>query len=340
MPTRLQLVCFLLLHHFCVSSNQRRSYSTTRVSTKERYDRSVTTFDPTGRLFQVEYAQQATLRSLRNLLVMAIVVDDTTYVLTTSSSLPRSMESTHQSSPTTQFIHRISENIWLIGIGLVGDIRAVASHLRMQAQQHIYNYDEELTIKQAATIVSNLQHQLTFQAGVRPLGISCFVFGSDANQCSTNSLTFRKEFPTAQLFKCSPGGIQEDCLYSTAGFNEAAMLQILHQRYSQFNNTATEGDIVEGLVSAAQQALSNDSFRMNTRTSTDETDDATNQLLFDVWVFRTNGSTQHNSTTCRRNKSVTCFAGLCNSQESFAKMYEYYRNHSSPLTIHVDQSTS
>jgi 20S proteasome alpha/beta subunit len=296
--------CALILSCVLFSSsatNQRRSYRSV-ASVPERYDRSVTTFDPSGRLLQVEYAQQAAQRK-PTMLVMA-VVNDTCYIVTPSSSQLDSSINPR----ATPIIHRISDSIYFIGVGLVGDIRAVASHLRVQAQQHLYNFDEEWSVEQAATSLSNLQHQLTHQSGVRPLGITGFLLGTNAHPYRSTMTTLNSAtavLPTAQLFRCTPGGLPEDCLYCCTGPHEALLISNLQEQYPQFTNI-TQAEILKDLVTVVHSTVA------------DDRDASKDDSVLDVWVLRGHRS--------RTRAAVSCFQGLRNTARSFAKLHEYY-NH-------------
>jgi 20S proteasome alpha/beta subunit len=278
------------------ASNQRRSYRTA-ASVRDRYDRSVTTFDPSGRLLQVEYAQQAAHK--RALRLVMTVVNDVCYIVTTSKA-----ESSL--SPRATLLHRISDRIYLVAVGLLGDIRAAASHLRLQAQQHRFNYDEEWTVEQAATALSNLQHQLTHQSGVRPLGITGFLLGTDAPPYRSATAPINNAtapWPMAQLFQCSPGGLPEDCLYCCTGSQEAQLLSVLQEQYPQFQNR-TEADIVQDLVAM-----------VHSTGVVDERDAPKDDPMLDVWVLRRPRSSR---------PPVSCFQHLRNTAGSFAKLHEYY----------------
>jgi 20S proteasome alpha/beta subunit len=307
LSSRLLLLILVVFHQTCrAAHSRRRSVAVvTNGNIESTYDRSVTTFDPSGRLLQVEYAGQAAIQ--RGGSVAAVLVHDAIYVAVVTGN----GASSSGSSGTFPKVHRLAEHLWMMGTGLAGDARAVAAHLRVMAQDNILQSGESWTVKQAATTVASLQHQLTYTPGARTLGVTCIVLGHDP----MFSLQPR-------LYRCSPGGVQEDCLYCSAGQSETQILKALQERYEHLveqTNTAAHDDdvaVIEGLVAAVRDGLG----LKNTKTRRDNTNDASPTL--DVWVFRPDAN--------KRGKTVaTCFTGICD-EESLAKMRAHYSNNSSP----------
>lgn len=126
------------------AAHSRRARVTVRNTASPRYDRSITTFDQTGRLLQVEYGMEAANRGEA---VVAVWTEAKIYVFVRNSS--------------SQKVHRLDENIFLFSAGLSGDARALASSLRSSSQQHRLSYGEAPTVEQAARHAASLQHQLT-----------------------------------------------------------------------------------------------------------------------------------------------------------------------------------
>jgi 20S proteasome alpha/beta subunit len=337
------------------TGNHRLYRSSSNAATK--YDRSVTTFDPHGQLLQIQYAQSAaSKRTKRTILAMIGTTrnddddedDKILYIATTTAASQSNIQlgNEYYDQP---FVYRITQDIYMTGMGLVGDVQMMVSHLRRQAQQHYYNYEEDIPLSQLVTIVTNVQHQCTYQSGVRPLGIVCLLFTLPTTTTPHNSNNI-------QLFKCSPGGIQEDCMYCTVGYDDDRILERLHTQYSNLINetntnanstttttttttTTNEADVIEQIVAM----LHNDDYSDSDSSIKDEIERKENQRLTDVWVFRrptgsfhanpihhvvndTINRTQQQQLQQRRiQHSVTCFANLCHtSNESMQTMRQYY----------------
>jgi 20S proteasome alpha/beta subunit len=213
----------------------------------------VTTFDPSGRLRQVEYAQQAAASSGQSVAAVLVTTGEggledgededaeraaaveTIYVAvvaavaapTTTTSGP-SVRIRTTTAPPSNKVRCLDGHLWLVSADLAGDARAVAAHLRSLAQQQPVAAGEPYTVHQTAQELASLQHYLTHTPGARPLGVTCLVLGFD--RCLTASFrdgSSRRHPPRARLYKCAPGGSLEDCLYCAAGQSEGPILKAL-----------------------------------------------------------------------------------------------------------------
>lgn len=335
------------------SSSRRRKVFVVDGRGNDRYDRSVTTFDPQGRLRQVEYAQQAT--SSRGRSIAAILGrdgDDTIYVAVVvadaakdaTAAAARTDRSRRSQVPK---LHCLDERygVWMVSAGLAGDAQYTAAHLRVTAQQHQHVTGEAGTVvAQAARELVSLQHQLTHTPGARPLGVTCLLLGFDQDVdddeeedgCSRDSGTHSN---TARLYKCSPGGSMEDCLYCTAGQSESFILKVLQERYDDIvgrgeNDSVETANVVEGLVSAVYKGLGFQAAAASSSTSSTRG----NAPVLDVWVFSKNAKADHNNkdastTTTTRGMTTTCFAGICNTEQSLARMRAHYASSSPHMPV-------
>jgi len=226
MPPYLQrlYIVFLLL---CLAAMTQAAHSRKRVVVRTvaepRYDRSITTFDQTGRLLQVEYGMEAATRGES---IVGLIANSTIYVAVKKSSYSK--------------VHRIDNHLWLFTSGLSGDARALAASLRFSCQQHRHSYGEAPTVKQAAREAAALQHELTRTGGARPLGCSAVVAGIDAAEHQVS------------LFRTDPGGILEDCLYCAAGKHQDKIMNRLADRCDDEFLTANSTKIVSELVACVK----------------------------------------------------------------------------------------
>jgi 20S proteasome alpha/beta subunit len=217
-----------------VEAAHSRRRAVSRGTGSPRYDRSITTFDQSGRLLQVEYGMEAANRGET---VLAVWTEGGIYVLVKTQS------SSHK-------VHRIDEHLWLFTSGLSGDARALASNLRSACQQHRLSYGEASTVEQAARQCASLQHQLTRMGGARPLGCTAIVVGIDPTASGGAG--------KSRVFRTEPGGILEDCLYSVAGKDHEKLMNEMARRYDGFSETANETTVVTEMLSAMNSLVGSD----------------------------------------------------------------------------------
>ena len=163
-----------------------------------------------------------------------------------------------------------SSLLWLVTAGLAGDARTL-----------VHRTGVPLRVVQAADRTAQWQHRLTCQAWRRPLGVTALVLGMDSDgeedddkeECSSSS---------PRLFRCSPGGMKEDCLYCAAGkeqdlvqdaiANEYDRLLQLQQQQQQSGSLLSPSEVVERLVKAVQEGLGYDNRqRLGVSTATTAT---------------------------------------------------------------------
>jgi len=146
--------------------------------TRSEYDRSVNTFSPEGRLFQVEYA------------IEAIKLGSTAIGVVTSEGVVLAVEKRITSSlmePTTiEKIVEVDKHCALAFSGLTADSKMLVERARVESQNHWFTYDEPLKVESIAQAVSNLAIQFGDSdsdrdgGGLsRPFGVSLLFAGVD-----------------------------------------------------------------------------------------------------------------------------------------------------------------
>ncbi|BFZ53774.1 proteasome component pup2 [Savitreella phatthalungensis] len=155
--------------------------------TRSEYDRSVTSFSPEGRLFQVEYA------------VEAIKLGSTAIGISTSEGVVLGVEkrvgSVLMESSSIEKIVEVDSHIGAAMSGLTADARTMIDHARVEAQNHRFTYDEPIRVESCTQGVCDLA--LRFGEGgdsdddeeggdngggnvmSRPFGVALLVAGCD-----------------------------------------------------------------------------------------------------------------------------------------------------------------
>ncbi|HKZ42922.1 MAG TPA: proteasome subunit alpha, partial [Candidatus Hodarchaeales archaeon] len=136
------------------------------------YDRSLTIFSPDGRLFQVEYANEAVRRG-----ASCLALTGTDGIVALAQKKSDQSQSKLLVGHGHSKIYQIDDHILLTGAGLLGDLQWVVSYARFQAQQMRLTYGEPAGIESLVRALANLFLLHTQVAGYRPFGVSTLVFG-------------------------------------------------------------------------------------------------------------------------------------------------------------------
>lgn len=144
--------------------------------TRSEYDRGVNTFSPEGRLFQVEYA------------IEAIKLGSTAIGIQTAEGVVLAVEK-RVTSPliepsSIEKIMEVDKHIGCAMSGLIADSRTMIDRARVEAQNHWFTYNENMSVESVTQAVSNLALQFgddDAEAGAmsRPFGVALLFAGID-----------------------------------------------------------------------------------------------------------------------------------------------------------------
>eukprot|EP00392_Amoebophrya_sp_AT5.2_P001055 g1057.t1 len=115
---------------------------------KSEYDRSVGTWSPAGRLFQLEYA------------IQAIKLGTTAIGLVTKEGVLLVVEKKLANSlivpKTIQKVFEIDHHVGCATAGLLADARMLVDHARNEAQNHWFTYNEPLSVESCVNAIADL----------------------------------------------------------------------------------------------------------------------------------------------------------------------------------------
>jgi len=146
--------------------------------TRSEYDRSVNTFSPEGRLFQVEYA------------IEAIKLGSTAIGVQTPAGVVLAAEkritSTLMEPKTIEKIVKIDDHISCAFSGLTADAKMLIDRARVEAKHHRFTYDEPMKVESVVQAVSNVAIQFgdsdsSGAAFSRPFGVALLFAGFDSD---------------------------------------------------------------------------------------------------------------------------------------------------------------
>jgi 20S proteasome alpha/beta subunit len=258
------------------SAHSRRRFVVRRDG-DDRYDRSITTFSAEGRLAQVEYGMES---SLRGSTAVTLKIGSDNDKSGGSSGICLVLQNSSYGK-----VHRLDHHLWLVTAGLSGDARTLAQILRDACQDIRSSYGESPTTKEVAKLAGSLQHQLTRTGGARPFGCTAFVVGVDPSSLVEENGDDRFRLGNPQLYQTDPGGIVEECSHGVAGRNRDAVLKVLSPMvetkgtpHAYSSSTENDGTPLEAKAAAmARQILS----ELNSHAANDDDDQTV-----DVWIIR------------------------------------------------------
>jgi len=175
------------------------------------YSFSLTTFAPSGKLLQIEYALYCVAAGKPALGIKA----KNGVVLATEKKPPSPLVD----ETTLKKVENLSENVGCVYAGLVPDYRVLLRRGRKTAQQYFTTYREHIPVSQIVREQAATMQEFTQSGGVRPFGISLMIAGYDDSG--------------PQLFQVDPSGSYFGWKASAIGKNHVNAKSFLEKRYNE-----------------------------------------------------------------------------------------------------------
>lgn len=179
----------------------------------DQYSFSLTTFDPNGKLHQIEHAL-ATAKKGDS--ALGIKTKDGV-VLACEKKVPSAL----MDETTFKKIENISSEVGCVYAGMSTDAKVLLRQGRKRAQAYKATFGDEIPCSQCIRELADIMQEFTQSGGVRPFGCSLMVAGYDA---------IRKE---AQLYQVDPSGTYFGWKASAIGLNSQNMKTFLEKRYTE-----------------------------------------------------------------------------------------------------------
>ncbi|RWS11839.1 Proteasome subunit alpha type-2-like protein [Dinothrombium tinctorium] len=177
----------------------------------ERYSFSLTTFSPSGKLVQIEYALSAVAAGAPSVGIKA------------SNGVVLATEKKHKSILYDEHsifkMEPITDHIGMIYSGMGPDYRILVKRARKLAQKYYLMYNEPISTSQLVQKVAYIMQEYTQSGGVRPFGVSLLVAGWDSDR--------------PHLFQCDPSGAYFAWKATALGRNHTNGKSFLEKRYSE-----------------------------------------------------------------------------------------------------------
>lgn len=179
----------------------------------ERYSFSLTTFTPSGKLVQIEYALKAVEVGAPS---VGIRANDGVVL-----AVEKKFNAKLIDESTIKKIEEISKNIGMTYSGLSPDYRVLVKQARKSAQRYELAYGETISPEQLVVRTATVMQEYTQSGGVRPFGVSLLIAGWDY------------EARRPYLFQCDPSGTYFPWKATALGHNSQNGKSFLEKRYNK-----------------------------------------------------------------------------------------------------------
>ncbi|XP_028409166.1 proteasome subunit alpha type-2-like [Dendronephthya gigantea] len=176
----------------------------------ERYSFSLTTFSPSGKLVQIEYALAAVAAGGPSVGIKA-----TNGVVLAAEKKQKSIL---YDDSTIHKIEMITKNAGLVYSGMGPDCRLLVKRARKIALQYFLIYHEQIPTSQLVHRIASVMQEYTQSGGVRPFGVSLLIAGWDEDR--------------PYLFQCDPSGAYFAWKATAMGKNHLNGRTFLEKRYN------------------------------------------------------------------------------------------------------------
>jgi proteasome alpha subunit len=175
------------------------------------YDRAITVFSPDGRLFQVQYAQEAVKRGTTTL----GMVYDTGVLI----AVDKNISSKLIKPDSVRKIFKIDNHIGAAISGLVADARKLVDLARVEAQRNRLIYGDPIDIETLTRELCDQKQMYTQYGGARPFGASLLITGIDKKG--------------KHLFETDPSGAFTEYTAKAIGAGAKEAEEIFEKKYKQ-----------------------------------------------------------------------------------------------------------
>lgn len=195
---------------------------------KNAYDTDITTWSPAGRLFQLEYANEA----VNNGSAAVGVKGKDAVVLVTLKRCPVANLSSCQEK-----IFLVDDHVGMAVSGLVADARILARFLRTECMNYHYMFEGNLPLGQISEILGSKQQRHIQFGGRRPFGVGLLIAGFDSRG--------------PHLYQSFPSGEVIDFKASAMGIRSQSSRTYLEKHFSTFPSCSHDELIVHALKGLA-----------------------------------------------------------------------------------------
>ncbi|KAF9639763.1 putative proteasome component protein [Lasiodiplodia theobromae] len=208
---------------------------------RNNYDNDSVTFSPQGRIFQVEYAQEAVKQGS----VVVGVVSKTHVVLaaikaSNSAVLQRNAE---ELSSYQKKIIPVDSHYGVALAGLASDARVLSNFMKQQSLASRLTYDRAIPLAEITSRIGDRAQSNTQHYGKRPYGVGLLIAGVDQKG--------------PHLFEFQPSGVTQEMAACGIGARSQMARTYLERNLDEFEGSSRE-ELIKHALRALKESLSQD----------------------------------------------------------------------------------
>ena len=138
------------------------------------YDKSTITYDPSGRIIQLDKAYEIVNKGSSN----SIAIKMNEYILILSWT---DIHKDNMIKEVPSKLHKLCDHIGILGTGIITDINYLSNICFEMMIKHIKSYDTHPTLRRLSSQLSEFIHDNTNTINKRPYGVSLCLFSYDDN---------------------------------------------------------------------------------------------------------------------------------------------------------------
>ncbi|GAM21792.1 hypothetical protein SAMD00019534_049670, partial [Acytostelium subglobosum LB1] len=207
---------------------------------RNQYDSDITTFSPSGRIHQIEYAMEAVKQGSA-----AIALKSKQYAVLISLKRSSSELGSYQKK-----IFNVDDHIGIAISGLTADARVLCNYMRNECSNYKYVYEADMRVERLVTKVADKSQVHTQRYGRRPYGVGLLVAGYDQTG--------------AHIFQTCPSGNFYSYKAISIGARSQSAKTYLEKHFEVFETCSLQELIVHGLR-ALRETIPNSDTGLNSK---------------------------------------------------------------------------
>jgi len=199
-----------------------------------RYDSRTTTFSPEGRLYQVEYANEAINNTGTTL---GVLCKDSVILAGEKKVISKLLDK----GTASEKLYIIDDHVVVAVAGITADANILINKLRLSAQRYMFQYQDHVPVEQLVSEMCDVKQGYTQFGGLRPFGVAFMYAGYD------DHFGF-------QLYRSDPDGVYKGWKANAMGANKSTAESILNEQWKEDMSTQDGLDLIARVLLKAMDS--------------------------------------------------------------------------------------